>query len=100
MANLYRPAMRNEAEVVIIDPANGSDFQLEELYRILECRTIEIVPLRHSQRIMIIDEEGKLGREPKPYNNAASLIAKLEHSIQDDDCIVGHALVCRKGELL
>jgi hypothetical protein len=94
VANLYRPGQGAEW----VEPKNGTDFQLEECYQLLDCRSIELLFLRDSERIMIIDEEGKL--KPNPVaNTQATVIAKFENSIWDDDVIVGAALICKKGEI-
>ncbi len=40
-------------------PENGKYFTLEELYDLLNCRVIDILPLADG-RLMVIDDEGKL----------------------------------------
>ncbi|MBC7446464.1 MAG: hypothetical protein H7330_00215, partial [Hymenobacteraceae bacterium] len=40
------------------EPANGSDYTLAELYALIECHRVEVVPLGRSGGILIIDEEG------------------------------------------
>lgn len=45
-------------------PKNGTDFQLDELYELLECDMIERITLDEGL-IMIIDEEGKLKNDCK-----------------------------------
>lgn len=80
-----------------VEPNNGTDFQLEELYRLLDVKMIEVVPLRETEQLMIIDEEGKLN--DKPHNRVATAIAHFQSAIMPDDHIVGHALICDKSEL-
>lgn len=79
-----------------ISPANGSSFQLKELYGLLECRTIELVDLSGG-KMMIIDEEGKLSQK-KP-NRTATDIAHKNNSIFSSDFIAGHAILCKHNHL-
>ena len=98
----------------LIDPKKG--FQLNELYTLLECNLVEVVPL-HDGRIMICDEESKLVDEPIINEEATKLyrinrmtnaehIAKLKEqygenvfimSMGDDELenfICGNVIVC------
>ena len=50
-----------------VQPANGTDFQLDELRRVVGGH-IEIIPCRDG-RIMVLNEEGKL--EGLPRNDQA-----------------------------
>jgi hypothetical protein len=94
MATLYK----TDGTTVEVQPENGSDFQLGELYRLIGCDMIEVVQLpRRDGEIMVIDEEGKLTNQPR--NASASRIAWYSNGIRDDDCIVGNALVCASKEL-
>lgn len=77
-----------DGKITEIAPQNGSDFQLEELYSIIECNLIETVYLGHSH-VMIVDEEGKIN--DKPFNAKASILYSNPH-----DAIVGKAVVCPK----
>ena len=93
MATLLKP---DGTIIENVTPANGKDFQLQELYDLVECEMIEIVRRigRHSSRsVIVIDEEGKL--TGKPLNQNATNVAKIDHR----DCIVGNALVCEDGEM-
>lgn len=80
----------------LVEPTNGKDFQLDQLYQLLSCEMIEIVRLPDSD-IMIIDEEGKLRQ--KPPNMQASLLAWGAGSVAVTDIIVGDALVCHTTQL-
>ena len=72
-----------------VAPANGKNFQLEELYKLLECQWVEVVwSLREKGKIMIVDEEGKLKSSPV-FNQVASSLSGHE--------IVGNAIVCDKS---
>jgi len=71
-----------------VEPANGSDFSLEELYRHLDCTIVEVVNTIDG-RIMIIDEEGKL-----KTNSKVNVKATLLYSKGFIENIVGKAIVC------
>lgn len=92
MATLYK----HSGAQVEVTPANGRDFQLDELYKLLDTDIIQVV---HGIKghLMIIDEEGKLkdGWEDR-VNLAATM--QIKHALLPNDLIVGHALVCKKGE--
>lgn len=70
-----------------VSPANGKDFKLAELKKIVE-GYIEIVHLRCG-KLMVVDEEGKL--KGKPINAKASALA--------NQTIVGRVLVCNENEI-
>lgn len=97
-----------------IDPKKG--FQLDELYKMLQCNLVEVVPL-HDGRIMICDEESKLSDEPEINKEATRLyqegrmtkaenLARLKKEYGEnvfdmstgddelDSSICGHVLVC------
>ena len=61
MATLYKS---NGEIIENIEPANGRRFTREELYKLLNCDTVERVFIRGTEEIMIIDENGMLrGRD-------------------------------------
>ena len=70
-----------------VEPKNKTDFQLEELQKIVE-GYIEILPLSSTQ-IMVVNEEGKLNG--MPYNHLATLTAYMAGI---KDVIMGNVLVC------
>lgn len=74
---------------LIITPANGQTFTLEELQTAVGgyIETIELL----DGRVMVINEEGKLENLPK--NPIATAVA-LDAGIAKNDYIVGNALVC------
>lgn len=82
-AKLYKAA----GAILEVVPANGTDFQLEELQAMVG-GYIEIVPVLRG-KIMVIDEEGKL--KGKPINNAATMMFMQAGFY---DTIVGDTLVC------
>jgi hypothetical protein len=95
MATLYKADGTQET----VAPKNGADFQLGELYAMLECDTIEVISLRDKDRsIMIMDEDGKM-RQDWVLNQRATTLAMQNWAIFDGDVIAGHALVCKDSEL-
>lgn len=75
-----------------VEPANKSDYTLEEMQRIVGGH-IEIIDL--GQRYLVVNEEGKLMR--LQYNTMATnwmLVA-----IGGSDFIVGDALLCEKKHI-
>lgn len=82
-AKLYKV----DGTILEVVPANGTDFQLEELQAMVG-GYIEIVPAGKG-KIMVIDDEGKC--KHKPLNNAAT---KIFVQAGYYDIIVGDALVC------
>lgn len=80
--------IRINEEPVEITPENGTDFKLQELYSLLECKTIQAIAL-FDGRFMIMDEEGKYNSELNP---AATRMAN--NVIMHNDWIAGHVIVC------
>lgn len=90
MATLFRTDLTMEE----ITPKNGSDFSLRELYEILDCDSVEVVPLTEFNSI-IVDEEGKL--KDKEYNMYASKFYQKFRKTQD--FLVGDCLVINNAEI-
>jgi len=101
-------------EVTPKDSKNG--FQLKELYSMLECEIVEVIPLANGN-IMICNEESKLVDEPVINQKASELYregrptakeyrqqmkAKYGDAFIDltmgddklDDSVCGHVVVC------
>lgn len=75
-----------------VSPANGKDFSLEELQKMVE-GYIEMIHLHDI--VMVINEEGKLNS--LPFNeNATELYRK---AFRTSDFIVGNALICNYNEI-
>ena len=89
MATLYR---ENGEIVEDIQPKNGKRFELEELYELLNCETVERVFIKGTKVIMIVDENGKLRRRPK--NQKATGIFHSSQRMNSWDWIAGDALLC------
>jgi hypothetical protein len=106
----------------MVDPTNGTDFKLAQLYSLLDCDNIEILYLSDG-RIMVLDGEGK---GAKPRNQRATelvvfpsakemtmdLLALREAGIDviyaggplndltgEVDYIAGSVLVCQNSEV-
>ncbi len=107
-----------------VQPENGTDFRLRQLYQLLDCSMIEVIPLPDRAFIMVIDDEGKL--IDKPRNERATRLAAfpsvrecvdfllrmqaagvhviraaepLTDTMTETDYIAGDVLVCRDDEL-
>ena len=81
--------------VVNIEPENGTDFQYNELNKIVG-GYIEIIYLNDGN-IMVINEEGKLNS--LPLNSQATIKARLCGGISFWDFIVGDVLYCDKKQV-
>jgi hypothetical protein len=81
--------LKTDGSVQKVQPANGSDFTLEELQGFVE-GLIEIIDIG-SDMIMVVNEEGKGVLEP---NSMATVIAKARSAILPHDYIAGNALMC------
>ena len=88
MATLYK----SNGVVIEVEPKNGEKFQLEELYEMLGCDTVERVFIEGTKVIMIVDENGKLKRRPR--NQTATMIYHRRQRMNPWDWIAGDALVC------
>ncbi len=81
--------IHEDSKTESIKPENGKDFSLQELYKLLNCELVEIVYIRNSNKILIIDEEGKL--KPNPILNLKATQMCPPHTI------VGKAVLCNKS---
>lgn len=92
-----RPAklVRADGTEQEITPANGRDFQCEELYQLLDTDTIGVVYLENGD-LMLLDDNGKCQEPEKPRNDLATVIAD---NIGSDDYIVGDVVVCDNSQL-
>lgn len=88
MATIYRADGRIET----VEPANGTDFSLEELQAIVGGR-IEICETVFTDEILVINEEGKL--LDLPINRRATGLYKYGKI----DPIVGDVLRCLDEEV-
>ena len=86
--------LKASGEVVEIEPKNGTDFKLDELYKHLNCSLVEIINLNQDD-IMIVDDEGKLTSNNVVNVNATKL-AQENQAIIFWDYIAGNAIVCNR----
>lgn len=91
LAAVKAKVIRVNGETEEVEPENGSDFQLEEVKRLIGCEWIEVVRLA-DRRLMVMDEEGKLLR--KRCNVKATEMYNHPY-----DVIVGDVLVCDADQL-
>lgn len=78
-------------EVKEVQPKDGKRFSLQELYDLLECTCVQVIPLNDGLE-MWIDEEGKLKNEDYwLVNNIAT--QEWEKVYGKTDIIVGNALI-------
>lgn len=88
--------IKSNLDTATTDPKNGTDFTLEELQAAVG-GFIEIVKLRNSDLILVIDEEGKC--KNLPVNYFATKVARWAGAIMERDCICGDALLCKDREV-
>lgn len=82
-----------------VDPKNGRDFSLEELKEVVK-GWIEVIWFHDgTNRIMIINEEGKLPHVNLPYNSEATLLAIEGRAIPPTEYVVGDVLVCHRNQV-
>ena len=83
-------------EQIEVEPRNGTDFQLDELQKIVG-GFIEVVWLR-GDKLMVVNEMGKING--LPINSKASRIVCLYSKYHTTDIIVGDVLYCNKNQVL
>ena len=86
--------LKVSGEVIEIEPKNGTDFKLDELYKHLNCSLVEVINLNQDD-IMIVDEEGKWASN-NVINVNATKCAQENRAIIFWDYIVGNAIVCNR----
>ena len=85
-------------EPIEVNPKNGKSFKLAELYTLLDCDTIEVIPL-DGTLILIVDEEGKFKKAPVLNMAASQMWYKCFPQMRGQDVIVGKALLCHTRQL-
>lgn len=86
--------LKSSGEVMEIEPKNGTDFKLDELYKHLQCSLVEVISLNQDD-IMVVDEEGKWASN-NVINVNATMLAQENQAIIFWDYIVGNAIVCNR----
>lgn len=109
--------IKPSGEIIEAEPKNGKDFQLEEMYELVGCDTIDMVELADG-RWMVVDDDGRLKKLPvnqkasELYSNGRMTVAETKAAMEEkykgqgfevivmgedsDYNIVGNALVCEK----
>jgi hypothetical protein len=86
------PALfRTDGVIRHVEPANGTNFTLKELYALLECDTIEVLYPDMDGAILICDENSKLSSDHQMNFVATAL---MEGRLFPGDYVAGHALLC------
>jgi hypothetical protein len=70
-----------------ITPGNGKNFQMDELYKLVDTDTVQILAAKDG-RIMIVDEDGK--RKMKIVNAKAT--ALYQYGVVNS--VVGDVIIC------
>ena len=82
-----------DGRVIPIVPQDKESFELEEMYNIIKCDVVQVIPIAGTRKILIIDEEGKL--KDKPIVNVLATNLAHEHkAISSGNSIVGNAILC------
>lgn len=88
--------IKSNGECEAVEPkVKEEGFELDQLQSIVG-GYIEIIHLRKSKQIMVINEEGKL--LGLPYNEEATRLYHEEHP-GIDDAVVGNVLLCGDKEV-
>lgn len=89
MALLITP----NGEETKIEPENGKNFTLQELYKLIDCQLVQICEADKKDQILIFDEEFLFKHEPVLNHIAtgrmASYMKPFTHSM-----ICGNAVLC------
>ena len=87
--------IKSTGETKKIKPKNGLNFELHELYDILNCKLIQLVNTVDG-KLIILDEEGKLNEGWK--ENINDKATKL-YEYGKYDPIVGDVLICNNNQI-
>ena len=100
MATLYKTDGTSED----VSPENGKNFQLEELYKLLNCTNVELIDINSDFTIMIGDGEARCKNEDcQVVNRSASLVYRLGwvtevENVNDLPLIIGDVIVCQSNQ--
>ena len=100
-AVLIRPA----CTPVEVEPLNNSNFELNQLYKLIDCRLIDVVQIPNPETlqydgkyIMIVDDEGLLANRPVLNLLATVLRVDTGEGITREQvnalAIAGNAIIC------
>ncbi len=88
-ATLYVPGTLNGEEIT---PANGTDFQLDELRKLLDCEWVEQIKSPDRTRMILMNEEAKF-QQPRPDANQMATDIALNWGVLQDTVILGKVIV-------
>lgn len=88
MAKLIKP----DGIEQLVEPRNGKEFQLDELYALIECDTVQLVHLADGSA-MFCDEEAKLKKVWPAVNEKATRLLAAAGGLPGD-VVLGNVLVC------
>lgn len=80
---------KQNGDVEVIRPQNGTDFSLEELQKYVD-GLIDIIDLKDGN-IMVVNDEGKFTKLMNPF---ATFIALTHHAIAPRDFVAGDVVLC------
>ena len=86
--------LKASGEVMEIEPKNGTDFKLDELYTHLQCSLVEVININQDD-IMVVDGEGKWASN-NVVNVNATVLAQENRAIVFWDYVAGDAIVCNR----
>ena len=86
--------LKASGEVMEIEPNNGTDFKLDELYKHIQCSLVEVINLNQDD-IMVVDGEGKWASN-NVVNVNATVLAQENRAIVFWDYVAGDAIVCNR----
>lgn len=86
--------LKASGEVMEIEPKNGTNFTLDELYKHLSRSLFKVINLNQDD-IMVVDEEGKWASN-NVINVNATMLAQENQAITSWDYIAGDAIVCNR----
>jgi len=90
--------IRTDGVMTECAPENGTDYELAQLYRMLDCQTVEVIELADTGWILVCDEESKCKAEEFiEVNVKATELAK--YVLGPGDYIAGPAILCPGASL-
>jgi len=89
------PKLLSNEETIDIKPENGTNFTLQELYRLIDCDTVQICPAKEENEILIFDEEFLMKNEPELNGPATSAMHKSMMPYEAN-IICGKAILCNE----
>jgi hypothetical protein len=81
-----------------VEPAEPGKITLDQAYKLLDCDTVQLVPLGESGYVLLIDENGKYTDSPKMNLLASVAWYQQVPQARGVDCIVGPAILCHNSQ--